>query len=90
MIIFTVHKQNTNRLGNNRVQWIKYQDKSKIRSKVLVSSMGNSRISTAAMVGLTLDFKISVVACRLAERRGEEVEKRKRKPLGKKQGREGL
>lgn len=41
------------------------------------------------MVGLTLDFKISVVACRLAERR-EEVEKRKRKPLGKKPGREGL
>lgn len=37
-----------------------------------------------------MDFKISVTACRLAERRGEEVEKRKRKPLGKKQGREGL
>lgn len=42
------------------------------------------------MVGLTLDFKISVIACRLAERKGEEVEKRKRKPLGKKQGREVL
>lgn len=42
------------------------------------------------MVGLTLDFKISVVARRLAERRGEEVEKRERKPLGKKPGREGL
>lgn len=42
------------------------------------------------MVGLTLDFKISVIACRLAERRGEEVVKRKRKPLGKKQGREVL
>lgn len=42
------------------------------------------------MVGLTLDFKISVIACRLTERRGEEVKKRKRKPLGKKQGREVL